>query len=879
MSLPAGARFGSYEVVSAIGSGGMGEVYRARDTQLKRDVALKVLPASVASDPDRLARFQREAEILASLNHPNIAAIHGLADAGAVKALVLELVEGPTLADRIAQGPVPLDEALPIARQIADALEAAHGLGIVHRDLKPANIKVRPDGTVKVLDFGLARATAASDAAGAADGMNSPTMLSPARTEIGLILGTAAYMAPEQARGRAVDKRADIWAFGCVLYEMVTGQRLFAGEDVTDTLASVVREQPNLDRAPPRLQRLLRKCLEKDPRQRLRDIGDAWELVDDDSRRAREVPATVSWWPWTIAAAAGLVAAGIGIVHVRETAPAGATIRFAQPWPAAASGGAGGAQFFVVSPDGGHLAIVAEGALWVRSFEALEPVRLDRTEGATYPFWSLDSTRLGFFAGGQLKTIARTGGPVQTICEAPEGRGAAWSSRGAIVFSDRFGEFGLSRVEEQGGAPGALTELGTPGSSDGHRYPQFLPGGERFLYLHLTSAPEVAGVYVGSLDGMTPVRVLEGADNAFFAPSTRSATRGHLLYRRQNALMAQAFDAGTLALSGAAVAVATDVGQGENTGLGAFSVGGGGVLAYASGIGLDRQIVWMSRTGEREANVTPRLPIDSFSVSRDARRAAFGVINPERQTETDIWIQTIGAGAPSKFTFGPAPGWMFPVWSPTDDEIAYTSSDLAGQTGYEIRRKPSNMAGVDVPLLRLGNYIWLWDWSPDGKTLVFANNGDLYLLPLEGDRKPVVFATTPGDDQYAQFSPDGRWMAYSSGTRGQTEVYVQPVPATGSLWQISKDGGTMPRWRRDGRELYYRARDGRLMAVAVGVRAGAFEPSETHEALFPVPETGNTERFTYQPSSDGRRFLVNVPVAGVSPPIAVVLNWQAASTR
>jgi len=546
-----------------------------------------------------------------------------------------------------------------------------------------------------------------------------------------------------------------------------------------------------------------------------------------------------------------------------------------------ASAATDSSHFFQLSPDGRYLAIVAEGTLWVRRLDSLEPIRLERTQGAGYPFWSPDSQSIGFFAGGQLKTIPREGGAVQTICDAPDSRGAAWNPRGTILFSDRLGNKGLSRVAEQGGTPVSVTTVSATGPTDAHRYPQFLPDGERFLYLFLSSATDAAGVYVGSLSGAPAVRVLEGSENAVFAPPATPNDEGYLLFRRKNVLMAQVFDARGLELSGAAFAVASDVGLGANTGFGSFSVAASGALAHAGQIDVDGELVWIDRSGKRQGAVTPRQNIVDFAMARDQRRIAVSVLSIDRTSQSDIWLQPPGGGSPSKFTFGPSPGWMFPVWSPKGDQIAYASWDLAGLPGYEIRRKASNMAGVEELLLRSGDTAFLWDWSPDGKTLVFANYIDLLLLPLEGNRKPVLFAKTPGEDQYAQFSPDGRWMAYASGDRTHQEVYVQPIPATGPYWQISTGGGNMPRWRQDGKELFYRASDGRLMAVTVGgteTGSGAFEFNATPQPLFSIPANPNP-RFTYQPSRDGQRFLVNVPVAGAAPPITLVLNWQAMLKR
>ena len=871
MPLASGARIGSYEVVGAIGAGGMGEVYRARDTKLHRDVALKILPDSFATDPDRLSRFEREAQVLASLNHPNIAQIFGFEESSNVRALAMELVEGEDLSQRIARGAIPLDEALAIARQIAMALEAAHALGIVHRDLKPANIKLTADGHVKVLDFGLAKAIAGDGAHTGADSSSpiAATMTSPAMTAMGLILGTAAYMAPEQARGRVVDKRADIWAFGCVLFEMLTARRPFAGEDMTETLASVVKEQPDLTPVPREVRRLLTRCLEKDPKRRLRDIGDVWDLLDDASgpEAGRTVVQRSSRLPWIVAAAAILAAIAVSVMHFAETASQPATTRFAVPSP-----GTGRAEFFALSPDGSRLAIVTGGSLWVRPLDSIEPVRLERTEGATYPFWSPDNAWIGFFAGGQLRKISATGGNPQPICPAADGRGASWSRNGTIVFSNGGGLSGLSRVSETGGSATPATSLAAPGGSDGHRYPQFLPDGEHFLFLYLSSRSDVAGVYVGALDGAAPVRVREGPDSALYMASAAGA--GYLLFRQQGTLMAQAFDPGRRQTSGAMFPVAEEVGQGQNTGVGSFSVSAQGTLAHDPGISGLRRMAWLDRTGKHLSEASSEAPISSFALARDERHLALA-IQASAALETDIWVRSLPDGAASKFTFGPAPGWFLPVWSPNGTELAYATMDLAGQSGYEIRRKRSDMTGKEETLLRTPSYLRPWDWSVDGKWLVYtAGNDDLWLLPLDGDRKPTQFTKTPEEESYGQLSTDGRWIAYASGDRSSPHVFVQPFPATGAKWLVSAGTGSMPRWRRDGKELYYRRMDGQLMAVPIGGASAALEHGAPQPLFGPIPTYGNVERFSYQPSIDGQQFLVVAPVQSGVPPITVVLNWR-----
>ena len=855
----------------------MGEVYRARDPKLGREVALKILPPLFAQDPERLTRFQREAHVLASLAHPNIATIFGFEEAG--PALVLELVEGPTLADRIAEGPMPVDEALAIARQIGDALDAAHAKGIVHRDLKPANVKLRPDGTVKVLDFGLAKALSADAADPAANEMNSPT-LTARFTQLGVILGTAAYMSPEQARGKTVDKRADIWAFGCVLFEMVTGQRPFAGEDLTETLASVVKEAPNVDQAPLELQRLLRRCLEKDPKRRLRDIGDAWDLIGEIGTPAAEAAAAAaaksSRLPWLVAGALAVAAAAITYVHFGETQPQPLARRFHIAWPASGDGAgitAGGARFVQVSPDGRYVAIVAQNSLWVRSLDSVEATRLDRTQGVTYPFWSPNSDAIGFFQGGQLKVMSREGGAIRMICAAVDARGGAWSPNGTILFSDGFGEQGLASVPEQGGPVERVTKVAARGS-DAHRYPQFLPSGDRFLYLYLAADASVSGVYLGSLGGAAPLRVLDGGDSAQFVPSSAGAADGYLLFRRQDTLMAQRFDARAARLDGAPIAIATEVGMGENTGLSAFSAADDGTLVHMGIAGAQQEIVWFDRSGKRDRVVASGIEVGDLALSPNERIVAMSV--HRAVVEADIYLQG-EAGSASRMTFGPSPGWSFPIWSPTGDQIAFATVDLAGQPKYEIRRKASNGAGAEETLFTGSDTIWLWDWSPDGKYIVISHGGDLRLISFDGDRTPVPFTKAPTEDQYGQVSPDGRWMLYASGDRGQADVFVQPIPPTGSLWQVSQGGGTAPRWRRDGKELYYRRPDGMLMAVAVTTGTGsAFQFSGTPEPLFPIPSTGNVHRFIYAPTANGQRFIVSQPLAGSDAPITVVLNWHAA---
>ncbi len=670
-------RLGHYEITGAIGAGGMGEVFRARDTKLGRDVAIKVLPTVFAQDPERLARFRREAHVLASLNHPYIAAIHGLEESDGKPFLVLELVEGEELAERMKRGPVPMEEALLVAKQIAEALEEAHEHGIVHRDLKPANVKLTPEGKVKVLDFGLAKAYA-GEAAGqsGADLSQSPT-LARTGTQAGVILGTAAYMSPEQARGKAVDKRADIWAFGVVLFEMLSGKRLFAGDTVSDVLAAVLKTEVDLaalpDEAPPALRRLIGRCLDRQPKDRLRDIGEARVALerlatgaepeaDQPARPGRGAMSTR--WPWAIAAAATLVALALWLAGRNASAPApAATVRFDLAWPGGAFSESADSAYFDLSPDGRWLVMVAQGQLFVRALDSVASRPLSGTEGATYPFWSPDGAWVGFFAGGELRRIARDGGLAQRLCDAPDARGGAWSPEGTIVFSDRLGGFGLSRVGDQGGKPIPLPRVPSSGGASNDRYPQFLPDGRHFIFTYLTGSPEAAGVYVGDLSETPPLRVLDGTDHALFAPATTPGEPGHLLFRREEVLMARPFDALRLRFVGELFPVAERVGLSGNTGHGAFAVSASGVLAHSELSRENEVLTWLDRSGRRIGTVTGRLALRGFALSPDERIVAYSSSNVSLRG--DVWLQAMGGGAPSRFTFGSGgAGWAFPLWSP-----------------------------------------------------------------------------------------------------------------------------------------------------------------------------------------------------------------------
>jgi Tol biopolymer transport system component len=880
MTLSIGNRVGPYEIRAALGAGGMGEVYRGRDTELNRDVALKVLPELFSVDADRLARFKREAQVLASLNHPNIAAIYGLQDLPGGRALVLELVEGPTLADRITAGPIPLDEALSIARQLALALEAAHEKGIVHRDLKPANVKLRPDGAVKVLDFGLARTF--EPAAASADAAQSLTLTSPAMTQMGLILGTAAYMSPEQAKGRPADKRSDVWAFGCVLFEMLTGQRAFAGEDVADTLALVLTKEPAWSllppETPPSIRRLLRRCLERDRSRRLADIADARLEIDERENEAKASAGSSGrgrWLPWAVASGvlllAILVFADLYLRRAPVQTPAATRFLIDPPKNTELRGS------FAISPDGRRVALrgLCEGKvlLWVRDLESVAARSLAGTEEASSPFWSPDSRFIGFFAGGKLKKIEATGGPAQTLCDVPgAGWGGSWNAEDVIIFTSREGE-ALHRVSAAGGTPEPVTTLDTSRGEISHMHPHFLPDRRHFLYLVVSTQPENAGIRVGSLDSNdTKLLVNTNASGAYAPP-------GYLLFLRDRTLMAQRFDADRLAIAGAPFPVADDVDRlGPGARLALFSASRTGVLVYRRGSSDAGQLTWFDRHGKQLGTVGP---VANYSVQRlspDERRVVFTGAAPQGGNY-DIWLMDLARGNPTRLTFEPSAEHN-PVWSPDGSRILFTSERDGAANLYQ---SAASGGGAEELLVKSDFGKLANDWSLDGRFILYTElnpktSVDLWIFPLAGERKPFPFLQTPFDERQGRFSPDGRWIAYASNESGAWQVYVRSFPTSSGQWQVSTNGGAQPQWRRDGRELFYVSADRKLMAVDVTAHGPTFDvgvPRELfvmHISSISMPGPRNI----YTATKDGQRFLVSSLVGDPSAsPTTVVLNWTA----
>jgi len=907
LALTAGTRLGVYDIAAQIGVGGMGEVYRATDTTLKRQVAIKILPSSLAADADRLARFQREAEVLASLNHPNIAAIHGLEESDGIKALVMELVEGPTLADRIAQGAVPLDEALPIAKQIALALEAAHDRAIVHRDLKPANIKIRADGTVKVLDFGLAKAM---DPTGVMSpgGSQSPTITTPAMTQAGVILGTAAYMSPEQARGKVVDKRADIWAFGCVLYEMLVGRRVFDGDEVSDTLAFVLTKDPDWNAlpadTPAAIRRLLRRCLVKDRSNRLPDIGSA--RLDIDEARAEPPVAPVEMAgartnrsvAWAIGAAvfaALAVLAAVGAWMAMRTPPAERSVARVLIGVGPAERLLSGSQLdssigrgrptrtaMVFSPDGRSLVFSAERdgrvQLYLRRLDQLDASPIAGTEGASNPFFSPDGQSLGFHADGALKKVPAGGGPVVVLCNVDLIYGATWGRTDKIVFARQAG--GLWQVSATGGTPTAMTKLQANSGELSHRLPQFLPDGQTVLFTVTGSFfptwDDTQIVAQSLVSGKRTVLVEGGAD-------ARLVATGHLVYLRRGTLMAVPFDSQRLEVTGAAVALVADVMQAASiqpvqidTGAGQFAVSESGSLVYVAGgvFPQDRwSLVWVDRAGRSEAlRVAPGAYL-APRLSPDGRRVAFNTTTGD----WDLWTYDIPRGIISRL---PMEGEQsIPLWTPDGSRLTFSSLVKGTASVLSINADGSGSAAT---LATSNSRGFPNAWTPDGSTLLaFFLDGQSRLIPRDGktEARPLAISNV----SQADFSPDGRWLAYESrqNVNAPGQVYVHNYPRLDHREQVSIENGAAPAWRRDGRELYYvqdASADGplKIRMMAVPITTTPTFSAGTPRMLFEGPFRIDGPFRGYDVTPDGQRFLmvqeIAQPAARLSQ-MVLVQNW------
>jgi Tol biopolymer transport system component len=906
-----GQTLSHYRITAALGAGGMGEVYRATDGNLGRDVAIKVLPPELARDEDRLARFKREAHLLASLNHPHIAAIYGLEEADGKPFLALELVEGEDLKQRLARGPIPVDEALEIAQQIAEALEEAHGKGIVHRDLKPANVKLTPDGRVKVLDFGLAKAWAgdASGASSVPSALSQSPTLARTGTIAGVILGTAAYMSPEQARGKPVDKRADVWSFGVLLWEMLTGRRLFGGDTVTDVIAAVMTREPDLDALPkatPHAVRgLLARCLRKDPRTRLPDIGAARLELQDlragtagegeapaGSHEAAARKSRVSRGRELAWAAAAVAMTGVAalLFWQRFTTPRDSRppahfvldlppdLRFSDPGAPA------------LSPDGRQLAFAGisddgRTQLWLRSLDSPEFRALAGTEGAAVPFWSPDSTALAFVTGPELRKVALAGGAVQRVCATRPGlSGGTWNQHGTIVFSAAAGAGTaiLYQVSAAGGEPAPLTTLDTARGETAHILPQFLPDGRQLLVTIQSTEPANTGLFALALDASGERRrILPDIDRTLYAS-------GRLLRIRDEVLTSRPFDARRLVASGDAVPIASRVATWAiGRGFSWFSASANGRLAWFPARSRELRLAWLDRRGGPLGTLGEPALYGQLALSPDGRRVAVEV--QDAAGPYDIWLFDVARGLSSRLT-SDATSEREPVWSPDGSRLAYSTiapdgeniliKDLSGsQAAAPLPGGVGATAGVrDIPE----------NWSRAGNTLIYMTLGGvqsfrtLWALPMDGQKKPEQLMAGHGFDE-PHVSPDGRWLAYVSTESGRFEVYVAPFRRTGERLRVSDNGGGQPRWRGDGKELLYLTTGGAIASVSVRDSGSALAlgapttlvPADKTRAVFV-----NADYDDWDVTPDGQRFLVKQPaVADDTPRIHVLLDWPSVDGR
>ena len=886
MPLIPGARLGPYEVLAPVGAGGMGEVYRARDTRLDRDVAIKVLPAAVAQDPERLARFEREAKVVASLNHSNIAQVYGVEFDGDTRAIVMELVAGSTLTV-----PQPLETALDYAQQIAEALEGAHEKGITHRDLKPANIMITPEGVVKVLDFGLA--TAPNRETGS-DPATSPTF-TMAATQAGIIMGTAGYMSPEQAAGKTVDRRSDIWSFGVVLWEMLTGARLFEGETVSHTLADVLRAPIEFDKLPPStpapIAELVKRCLDRNVKTRLQSIGEARIAIERYRKHPTSSPAPTplaprrtSWTPWALAGTLAAVAAGLGFVaysHTPEAAPR--TLRASLMPPE-------GTGFVVssppaISPDARKLAFTAvqdgKTSLWVRDLDSLSARNLPATAGASFPFWSPDSQSIAFFAEGKLKRIDVGGGAPIALCSTEASAfGGSWSSRGVILFP-QAPTGGLYKAPAGGGTPTPVTTLNQASGDVSHRLPSFLPDGRRFLYsVRNQDQAGKSGIYVGDLDSNERILVLQGEYDAAYVPAG-----GFLVYATggslEGPLMVRRFDVSTMKVSGEPFPLVESVNQ--SIGIWAskqFSVALDGTLVYSAGGSLGgTQMTWVDRSGKKLGTVgEPAGALWTAAISPDGALVA---TSSSKSGSRDIWLHDLPRGVSSRFTFntGDSPS-IAPVWSADGKSLLYSQVQAFHAVG--VMRK-AVVGGGSPELVTTGwgepvRGVGLLSTSRDGRYLVArvdpggVTGVDLWMMRLDRPgEKPVPYLATRANENHPNLSPSGEWLAYSSDETRRSEVYIQSFPAQGRKYQVSVDGGGMPVWSRDAKELFFIAPDRKMMTVSINVKGAALEIGPPKPLFDSKIVPGNNCSFDV--SKDGR-FLIPRQEQESNAPWTVVVNWQ-----
>ena len=892
--LTAWSQLGAYRLLEPLGRGGMGEVHLALDTRLGRKVAVKLLLAEFTTDAERLRRFEQEARAASALNHPNIITIHEIGETDSTHYIVTEYVEGETLRQRLTNAPqkrLKLSETIGLAAQIAAALAAAHGAGIIHRDIKPENVMVRRDGIVKVLDFGLAKLTEPSSPAVT----TQASKLARNRTDSGVVMGTPRYMAPEQARGEKVDARTDIFSFGVMVYEMIAGRAPFTGATASDCIAATLKEEPpelseTNQKVTPQLEKIVRRCLEKKSERRFQSASDlcfALEALSTSSAAMMEKATALSVrkrerqaWLATVALLLGIL--GFTWAYFkRQPAPNDArAMRFSILPPEKSSFGQ-----IAVSPDGRHLAFTAVTGgklqLWERPLDSTEARAVAGTQGAIFPFWSPDSRFIGFFADSRLKKIEVTGGPAQTLCEVPLPLGGAWSNDGGVILFGPQSLIGLLRISATGGEVTQMTTIDRSRQEITHRYPTFLPDGRHFLYSIMSGEKETRGVYLGSLDGTVKRRLLDDGPVIKYlaAPSgDASGGAGGLIYGRDSALLAQPFDAGRLELTGEPFLLSDKVGSDSvYIDYSTFSVSNNGVLVFDPNLKRQRrQYRWVDRRGQ---------PINSLDMatgdfgpwlSPDEKRFVADRIDPQTSTY-DLWLCNISGAAAARFTFDPASDFN-PVWSPDGSRIVWASTRDSGVAN--LYQKASSLDGEESLLLK-SDYIKIpTDWSRDGRYIIYhqidpKTKVDVWVLPAaaSGEAKPLV--RTEANEAAGTLSPNGRWLAYVSDVSGRFEVYVQSFPEGGGKQQVSTGGGAYPRWRQDGRELFYYAGDGKLMAVQV--RSGvSFEVGAAAPLFEFRAGTLLTNLAPYAVTADGQRFLINAVVdTEPSAPLTVVVNWAA----
>jgi len=876
MSLSSGTKLGPYEIQSQLGVGGMGEVYRARDTRLDRTVAIKVLLTHLSSNSNLRERFDREARTISCLNHPNICHLYDVGSQNGTSYLVMEFLEGETLSDRLSKGPLPLEQVLKYGIEICEGLEKAHKSGVMHRDLKPSNIMLTRNGA-KLMDFGLAKPVIA-ESSGLTQTLvagNQPL------TSEGTIVGTFQYMSPEQVEGKECDPRGDIFALGAVLYEMVTGRAAFAGKTTASTIAAILAADPApissiKPLSPPALEATIRSCLAKDSDERLQTVHDVklqlkWIKEGGSISGYPAVPprahsrfSSAGWW-----VAAGLLllliaGAGTWWYNSRQTPLA---LHFNSSFTLPTNDVA-------LSPDGRTLAVIAYSdqttkyMLWTHSIGGRGATMIAGTEDATHPFWSPDSRTIGFFAQGKLKKVdASSASSVQTLCNAPHGRGGAWNRDGVIVFSPEFFD-GLYRISVAGGIPVQITKPDADHFESSHRWPVFLPDGKHFLYTaaNFSGHFEANGIYLGSLESTDKRLIVSASSNVAYAEP------GYLLYMRDNSLVAQRFDLGSFSLSGETHTISDEVQYFPQTDLALFGVAGKSVLVTQTGTGGDKyQLTWFDRSGKEQGAVGSPGGYANPSISADGRRLAFEQTDRNGRN-VDIWIQDLKTNGTIRFTFGPGLNEI-PIWSPDGKQIVFGSSRA---THFELYRKNSDGSGAEQQLTDLGvSEQGTWDWSRDGKYILARKNNELWYFTIP-DLQAKPFLQPKWSLRNAQFSPDGKFVAYASNETGVWEVYVSPFPSGDGKWQISR-GGSEPRWRKDGKELFYLSPDGKIMAVPV--KTGNTFEAGVPNTLFQThmrQAISAQDLFSYAVTNDGQKFLVNTKVeTSNAAPLSVVLNWTS----